>query len=512
MIDDLLRTAALDCRPSVGELKFSDLKRARSSWMEDALTGGKQANLGSNPFGTLRYLELCAKALDPSVAKPESSIPAFLASQISPPTIHAKEPHIKMWRDLWSFHFGGRVSEAELASGCRHGPGATSDRLSSYDKWLSAVPSSVAETLDPLNRLPHVAPQLVSKYYDVPKTAWKNRGICAESTSDQFVQQGISRQLEKRLLPFVDIRKQSRNREMCQRECFHTIDLSSASDSISTELISLLGDTAPDDIVSLMWAYRSVFTSIDGELVLNSTFASMGNGFCFSLLTTVVVSLCLLTICQAYRIPMYNRRESYKLFRQLCSVYGDDIVVHEDLDLHLRRNLELFGFSLNSSKSSFRSRLNESCGTFVLDGIVVSDIVRVRDASLSSLDSVVHMCDIQRRLYKASWSHTSDFLCREILSACSKLGIPVIHFSNDLPVDLEGSLSVSSSSGLILPVYSDKRRFSPYVRLPRVAYATRDVELCGGSSFASSLFWEGLPKRISPEVTGRSRVTMSRFY
>lgn len=195
-----------------------------------------------------------------------------------------------------------------------------------------------------------------------PKTSEISRSICTEPTLNMLLQKGIGFVLEKRLKEMFHIdlsRQPALNRRMAQRGSFDgsfgTIDLSSASDSIS---LKMLQEILPADILAWLMLARSpnvVFP--DGVVSELYMVSSMGNGFTFpleSLLFSTIVVAC-------YRVlgvkPISGDRGPAN-----WAVFGDDIIVRKDCYDFVVRALKLFGFTVNDQKSFNTGHFRESCG------------------------------------------------------------------------------------------------------------------------------------------------------
>lgn len=189
-----------------------------------------------------------------------------------------------------------------------------------------------------------------SRFTTVPKDAKVDRGICIEPDLNIFVQLGFGALLRKKLSEFgLDLNTQVPNQELAKRawvDGLCTIDLSSASDTISTEVVKLL---LPNDwYEGLLWS-RSPETFIEGRWVPLEKWSSMGNGYTFELESLLFFGLALAATPE---------RDSSSV-----RVFGDDIIVPEHVMPLLIRTLEFLGFSVNSEKSFGKGIFHESCGT-----------------------------------------------------------------------------------------------------------------------------------------------------
>jgi len=176
-----------------------------------------------------------------------------------------------------------------------------------------------------------------------------------------FIQKGIGNYFRKCLRTHnINLNDQSINRSLAREGSITgklaTLDLSSASDSVSMGLVALL---LPECWCTLLDSVRSPVTIIDGDEHLNHMYSSMGNGFTFEL-----ESLLFFAITKAC---CYFRGS-----RGVVSVYGDDIICPTDVVPELTYALSFFGFSVNSEKSYDSGPFRESCGGHYYDGFDIT--------------------------------------------------------------------------------------------------------------------------------------------
>jgi hypothetical protein len=193
----------------------------------------------------------------------------------------------------------------------------------------------------------------------VPKTAKTHRVIAVEPLLSSFVQKGIDQVLRGKLKRHgYDLADQERNKSLAKQgsidDSLSTMDLSSASDSISNELVKFL---LPIDWWELLLATRSACYKLDNVIAPYEKFCSMGNGFCFPLETLIFAA--------ASRAAMHA---SQKCESRTHAVYGDDIIVPQEAYDLLRRLLGVIGFTVNSRKSFKTGPFRESCGADWYDG------------------------------------------------------------------------------------------------------------------------------------------------
>lgn len=506
-IDRLLELAATDL--STEPCRFSELKETRDEFMRMALTTDMDNTARDQVVRRLRYLELASKVFNVQGYLPESSISPFLARQKRIALPQNDRPFLQRVSDI-STWIVGKFSLEDCVPEMQHGPGAVSEGLTSYDKWLACMPATeFSDMLDPLKRLPRLeSPCRCNKYYDVPKTAWKRRGICAEPASLQFVQQGIGRYIAKRLRPFTDLRDQSRNREAALNFAWNTIDLSGASDSIGIGHTDYIG---PIELEEAVLDYRSEWCLMPREgMVELDSLASMGNGFCFPYLTLAVVSIIAAICTEVFGINPRDRKRVIDSFRSNAAVYGDDIVLSSDIDFQARAALEQFGFCINSQKSSLlEGRLRESCGAFVVDGVEVRNIVRLRDISGETLESLVHLCHVQRTAFMGGLTNVAGWMSGKLELLAQQHGVKLVKLSWNAQHypgtygDLSGSVCVFAHPGRSNdpPMSIHRRHQFGYISLPALCKKSRKVDLAWPIGAAVCL-WNNGVKTVNPESYG----------
>jgi len=221
--------------------------------------------------------------------------------------------------------------------------------------------------------------------FTVPKTSEIDRVACKEPDLNMYLQRGVGNFIRRRLRLFgIDLNNQSRNaaaaKEGSRTGDLATIDLSSASDSISRELVfqsvSPFWFTLLDDL-------RCDRTIVDGEVHVNEMFSSMGNGFTFEL-----ESLLFWAIAKATAHFAGDKTD-------VILVYGDDIVVPSDWAPRLIYALSVLGFRTNESKTFFTGPFRESCGGHYYAGLDVTPFY-IRKP-VARLVDCIHVCNQIRK-------------------------------------------------------------------------------------------------------------------
>jgi hypothetical protein len=301
-------------------------------------------------------------------AETNQRIRGFVDGAITP---HQKISHaIERARDIiWQILgplTGSKLQFAE--SRFRFGPGATtsvsgrdvtpSRKFTSslhvtprlYPYWHSLVPRLWRTAVTDISL------RCASKVTCVPKDAKTDRVIAIEPHLNIYVQLGIGALIRRQLKRFgVDLDDQTRNQKLAQQALsagLATIDLSSASDTVSRELVWLL---LPFEWASLLDLPRTEYAEVEGREIRLEKFSSMGNGYTFELESLIFFALALAVTGE----------------RAGVNAYGDDIILPKHAAPVLVEALNFLGFSVNTRKSYLAGRFYESCGMDFFDGVNV---------------------------------------------------------------------------------------------------------------------------------------------
>lgn len=192
----------------------------------------------------------------------------------------------------------------------------------------------------------------------VPKNSKTDRVIAVEPGINLWFQKSVGSMIRKRLFrSSIDLNTQDRNQQLARRgskdSSLSTVDFSSASDSISLEVVREL---LPSDWFLVMDSCRSKFGILDKLPRWWEKFSSMGNGFTFEL-----ESLIFFAAARAVK--------EYVGCKGPISVFGDDVILPTDcLDLY-SSFCDFLGFRVNPSKSFSTGYFRESCGSHYWGGI-----------------------------------------------------------------------------------------------------------------------------------------------
>lgn len=281
-----------------------------------------------------------------------------------------------------------------------HGPGATfgtrKDRGHPWYKFGDQKPTVTGECLALHNHFIKycelwgnihnengIDPLIVlgSKVTTVPKDARCDRIIAIEPLLNMFYQKGIGGLMRSRLKRYgCNLNDQTVNQSLALKgsidNSLATIDLSSASDSVSRGLVEFL---LPPDWLLFMNATRSNYTTAFGERIFLQKYSSMGNGFTFELESLIFLALC--------RAVAGNSKES------VISVYGDDIIVDRTMVPKVINLLQVCGFTTNVEKTFTDGPFRESCGKHYFLGHDVTPLyvkadIHTQDRYLWYLNSI----------------------------------------------------------------------------------------------------------------------------
>jgi len=217
--------------------------------------------------------------------------------------------------------------------------------------------------------------QLGNKIVTVPKNSKTDRVIAVEPGLNLWFQKGVGAMIRRRLLRRgIDLNTQLTNQRLAKQASKHgklaTVDFSSASDSISRELVREL---LPPRWHSLLSCCRTSLGSHDGSLIRWEKFSSMGNGYTFELES-------LIFFAAALAVRDYLRQEGE------ISVFGDDVILPTSCYELFTSFSAFLGFTVNKSKSFSTTYFRESCGAHYYDGIDCKPVfLKERLSNVSSI-------------------------------------------------------------------------------------------------------------------------------
>lgn len=269
----------------------------------------------------------------------------------------------------------------------------------------------------------------------VPKNYKTHRTIACEPTGTLPFQLAVDHWIKRNLVKDgCDLSDQTKNQDMARigslTGAYATIDLSSASDSLSLNTIALL---CTDGWFNLLMRLRCRFYKGDVGEGSYAKYASMGNGITFALESALFLAIVRASGSMA------------------GSVYGDDIIIEPIYLPRLYLLLEFFGFKINTEKSFVSGPFRESCGTDWLEGRLVTPFY-IRSIPSNSSEC----CHVINGLVRISKPHGAVWkLLREL-----SRGLPLVPESLDSMTGIHIPYSDACRRRL---VRSESKKYGKYV-------------------------------------------------
>jgi len=237
--------------------------------------------------------------------------------------------------------------------------GITRELYSLVRDWFPVAYPSWADHLSRSYGESWAAFEVGNKIVTVPKNSKTDRVIAIEPGLNLWFQKAVGSMIRRRLRRFgIDLNDQSRNQTLARAASIDarlaTVDFSSASDSISLEVVREL---LPPRWFLLLDSLRSkVGRKPDGSIVKWNKFSSMGNGFTFELESLIFYAAAL-----AVREYLDEDGE--------ISVFGDDVILPTGCYELFSSFSDFLGFTVNQEKSFSSGEFRESCGSHYWNGI-----------------------------------------------------------------------------------------------------------------------------------------------
>lgn len=347
----------------------------------------------------------------------------------------------------------------------KHGPGAVADPRGSLKYNFNAWPRKLQQ-LFPWDFF--ATPDLGLFAYEegmepntneypsvvlcVPKTQKGPRIICKEPIAHQWIQGGIQRFLEERVLATsigqcIDFRNQAYSQawaiDASTDGHLSTVDLSAASDRISTRLVEFLfGGKSDNSLLEALHASRSRYYTLNGKYYRFRKFAPMGSACTFPVQSILFASLAALAICQTRN---WGPSQLDRAFAEI-RVFGDDIILPTDSIGVLYRALSSCGLKVNENKSYHTGLFRESCGMDAYAGTDITPAYVRRLYSSSRPSSLQAVVDASNNFFMKGFWHTSAALLKTI------------------PIQERKLLMIGSTDGGAVSLYSFTGKSSDHLR------------------------------------------------
>lgn len=364
----------------------------------------------------------------------------------------------------------GEVPYGQILDSCGWGPGVSSSckgrRTTGYDKFTSVPdvtpdlqpvahhvlnawrpwPSVVLGAVDDQTGLSlpcSVIPSALTcvrgnRVAFVPKNSKTDRAIAVEPTVNSFLQKGIGSVIRRKLRKHgIDLSDQGRNRRLARKGSVDgslcTIDLESASDTISLELVRQMLPPAWFQLLDLARSKRGTYK---GKTFFWEKFSSMGNGFTFEL-----ESLLFWALVKAVANEAGSDAD--------LSVYGDDIICDSALFGRVTEIFTYVGFKVNVKKSFATGSFRESCGEDFFRGLNVRPLF-LKEEPQSCYDWMIQANVIRQHSTRQTEGMFSDKRYRDAWRYCvSQISKPNRLFG---PLDANG----------VVWIHAAEKRFSTW--------------------------------------------------
>lgn len=270
---------------------------------------------------------------------------------------------------------------------------------------------------------------LKSKVILVPKDSRGPRLICAEPTTNQWLQMSLMSSLVRHLESsewtsgYVNFTNQQVNRDLAKVNSLSrtqaTLDLKDASDRVRLDLVDWL--FSGTSLYKPLLACRTPMAVLpDGRQLKLAKFAPMGSAMCFPTLALTVWAIS----CAAISL------RSGDLVTDCVYVYGDDLIVPTYLTDDVINALESCSLRVNRHKSFVDSHFRESCGEDRYFGLSVTP-VRLRKVPSDD-------CCVKENAFRlVTHSNELDFLpcLQEYIRSYAEftLGKPIAYSSAPIP-------------------------------------------------------------------------------
>jgi hypothetical protein len=447
LFEVLALSHAIEAGPMADELAKLVLARDYRSLCDYELnyTAGHDALHYASARQCLAFFQKC-EPLDLGIDKKQVAFEKFVEAELACAKTNTKFDHLTSGKlqmsgrassmlHIAARKIAGMLDKVLAKHGCddvwdaykqtqiRFGPGATSsvkaqhanpsvklgarlecsnDLLPCVEKYMELVPAllqnhrhvssslySELETADLVLDSTCEVFAVAGKLSFVPKSAKTNRSIVVPPHLNSLFQRGYGLLLREALSTVgIDLQDQTANQQAARIASLTgqlaTVDLSSASDTLSTAIV---WELLPYDWVSAMSEVRSstvTYVERKGKkendtIVLFpdlQKFGSMGDAFTFELETLIFYGL-------TYAACVYSNADPRPV-----TVYGDDIICPTAAVDNLFYILQYCGFKVNSEKSFWEGGFRESCGKDFFGGIDIRPYYQRELASGQTLFSL----------------------------------------------------------------------------------------------------------------------------
>lgn len=243
----------------------------------------------------------------------------------------------------------------------------------------------------------------------VPKKTEIDRTIAMEPDMNMSLQLAVGHEIRARLRKAgINLNDQNINQRLAKvgskDASLATIDLSSASDSISHRIVREL---LPTDWFTLLDDLRSPIGQLpDGGYIAWEKFSSMGNGYTFELETLLFYAIVVASVAYDERVSTTKVKLRCMLNKHNFHIYGDDIIVPTVYAHSVIMSLREFGFETNLDKTFVTGLFRESCGKHYYGGTDVTPFYIRRP--IDTVQRIVWLLNSLRRWSYVEWAQQCD--------------------------------------------------------------------------------------------------------
>ncbi len=309
----------------------------------------------------------------------------------------------------------------------KHGPGAVAEgatekyALQHWPRKLESIfPADWFSSHDFVVRT-QTEREFPSRVICVPKTQKGPRVIAAEPTAHQWCQGAIERWLRNaidrsHIRHSIDLSDQSKSQRLALLGSIDgslaTVDLSAASDRLSTRLVEFIFQARPDVLDVLHASRTRLFEMPDGSIHRARKFACMGSACTFPVQTIVF------TLFAVAAVLIFEKRsptpESIRNASKAVRVFGDDIIIPVGAYPVLVSLLTEAGLKVNSDKSHATGLFREACGLDAYHGVDVTPAYFLEPYNLSNPESLVSVVACSNNFHRKGLWHAAAFLLNTV--------------------------------------------------------------------------------------------------
>lgn len=247
-----------------------------------------------------------------------------------------------------------------------------------------------------------------ARLVSVPKNSVSRRTITVEPLMNMFIQQGLNTVLRSAIerCPVLSnclaLTDQTKNQVLALEGSrtgeWATLDLSSASDLLSLDLVELVFARHPRFLRDMIECRTSHV--LDGSRQVEvKKFAGMGNALTFPVQSVVFAALAITAQCEA----LGRSRPSLGTVKRIAKtvrVYGDDIIVRTSAVHRVVEWIGSFGLKVNQKKSFSTGNFRESCGVDAFRGYDVTPVYLRHDPQSSrDVKAIANLVAVSNQLW-----------------------------------------------------------------------------------------------------------------